>query len=142
MEFPKPWPEQYLREAIADEIELAAVHPKFHSRVSMPSSISMETMLTPDPPKFGTAGWRNARTTPTFALPRWRRTWAAAGPLIAELSLRPWPDDEEGTVSVGYGGGRRNVTESYKDHPSKDAAVMAALVRAAIQACTEARENN
>jgi hypothetical protein len=49
-------------------------------------------------------------------------------------------DLEEGTVSVGNGSRRRDVTESYADHPSKDAAIFAAIVRAAIRVCTEARE--
>jgi hypothetical protein len=134
----KPWDEQYLKEAITDEIALA--YAKLRYRVTMPREVSMETLLTRDAPKYGSMNARHARTTPSYPLPRWRRSWLAAGPLIAELGLRPRPDDEEGTVSVGFGAGRRNVTEAYTDHPSKDAAVMAALVRAAIQAATEARE--
>jgi hypothetical protein len=136
---PKQWDEAYLKEAIADEIELARV--KLRHKVSMPRQVDMETTLTSDAPGYGSLNARFARTTTSYPLPRWRRTWLAAGPLIAELGLRPRPDDEEGNVSVGFGSGRRNVTESYVDHPSKDAAVMAALVRAAIQACTEARDN-
>ena len=73
-------------------------------------------------------------------LPRWRRGWSAAGPLIGELGLSVRTDDEEGTVSVGTGSRRRDVTESYADHPDKDAAIWAAIVRAAIRVCTEARE--
>jgi hypothetical protein len=138
---PKQWDEAYLREAFADEIELARV--KLRHKVSMPRHIDMETTLTPDAPRYGSMNARFARTTPSFPLPRWRRTWLAAGPLIGELGLEIRHDADEGTVSVGVAGGsrRRGVTEAYKDHPSRDAAVMAALVRAAIQAINEARDN-
>jgi hypothetical protein len=138
---PEPWDEKYLRAAIKDEIALAAVHTKFRCRITMPNLVVMETVLTPDPPRYGSLAARHARTTPAWPLPRWRRDWRAAGPLIGELRLAIRNDPDEGTVSVGNGSRRRNVTESYADHPGIDEAVIAAIVRAAIQILTEARES-
>jgi hypothetical protein len=144
IEMPKQWDEQYLRECVDDEIALAAVHPKHRRRVSMPSLITLDTELFPDPPRgnFLMSGGASRQTLST-PLPRWRRDWNAAGPLIGELGLEIRHDPDEGTVSVNVvGGGRRGTTEEYRDHPSRDAAVMAALVRAATKAFIEARDNN
>jgi len=137
---PKPWTDAYLRAAIKDEIELAKA--KMRRRVSMPSLITMMTDLYPDPPRGqGLVSAGAARhTLGATPLPRWRRSWAAAGPLIGELGLEIRHDTDEGSVSVAVAGERRGVAEAYQDHPSVDAAVMAALVRAATKAFTEARD--
>lgn len=132
---PKQWDEAYLRECAEDEIELARLM-RF-GRFAAPAGMTRETVLIPVPAK--NSGFLRspgvARTT--FAavgeLPRWRRDWDAAGSLSTKLGLNTYHDLEEGTVSVSAGGRRRNVTESYEDHPSKDAATWAAIVRAAIQ---------
>lgn len=138
----KQWDDQYLQDAIGDEITLALVHPKIRKRASMPRQPSISTDVFPDPPRFGSMGARHARTTPAFPLPRWRRDWRAAGQLIGELGLEIRHDVDEGTVSVSpVDARRRSVTERYIDHPSKDAAIWTALTRAAIQVCTAAREN-
>lgn len=138
----KQWSDQYLQEAIGDEITLAHVHPKLRKRASMPPHPSIDTDVFPDPPKYGSMGARHARTTPAFPLPRWRRDWRAAGQLIGELGLEIRHDLDEGTVSVSHvDGRRRSITERYMDHPSKDAAIWTALVRSAIQVCTAARGN-
>lgn len=136
----KPWSDEYLQEAIADEIALAAAHPLFRRRVTMPSVLTISVDLYPDPPKSINSFNRHFRTTPTWPLPHWRRDWRAAGVLVGELGLSIRPDEEEGTVSVGTGSRRRDVTEAYADHPDKDAAIRAAIVRAAIRFCTESRE--
>jgi hypothetical protein len=136
----KPWTEAYLRQAFEDEIELASVHPQYRVRkYAMPSTISEVTGIFPAPSRHTHAS-QHSRTTISWPLPHWRRSWNAAGPLIAELGLSVRPDDEEGCVSVGNGSRRRDVTESYADHPSKDAAIFAAIVRAAIRVCAEARD--
>lgn len=136
----KTWTDDYLRAAIKDEIELAKA--KMRRRVSMPSLITMMTDLYPDPPRGGglVSAGAARHTLGATPLPRWRRTWAAAGPLIGELGLEIRHDTDEGAVSVGVAGERRGITEAYRDHPSVDAAVMAALVRAATKAFTEARD--
>lgn len=136
----KPWTDDYLRQAIKDEIELAKA--KMRRRVSMPSLITMMTDLYPDPPRgSGLVSAGAARhTLGASPLPRWRRSWSAAGPLIGELGLEIRHDTDEGLVSVSVAGERRGITEEYREHPSVDAAVMAALVRAATKAFNEARE--
>ncbi len=138
----KPWSDEYLRQAFADEIELAWA--KLRQRYVEPTHLDALADLVPAP-RRGTnllsAGRDRLAFTPEAKpLPRWRRSWSAAGPLIGELGLSVRLDDEEGTVSVGNGNRRRDVTESYADHPNKDAAICAAIVRAAIRVCSEARE--
>lgn len=136
------WTEGYLRQAFADEIELAWA--KLRLRYVAPNPIDPTADLVRAARRGSnllTAGHERLAFAPEVKpLPRWRRSWSAAGPLIGELGLSVRPDDEEGTVSVGNGNRRRDVTESYKDHPNKDAAICAAIVRAAIRVCTEARE--
>lgn len=143
IDIPKPWSEEYIRQAFEDEIELAWA--KMRRRCVAPSPIDPSGDLRPAPRRVGAMGslvhHRLTFANPEPAAPpHWRRSWNAAGPLIAELGLSVRPDDEEGCVSVGNGSRRRDVTESYADHPSKDAAIFAAIVRAAIRVCTEARE--
>jgi hypothetical protein len=136
----RQWEEAYLRQALEEEIELAGVHPQYRvRRYAMPSVISAVASIFPAPSRHTHAS-QHSRTTITPPLPHWRRSWNAAGSLVAEMGLSVRIDLEEGTVSVGNGSRRRDVTESYADHPSKDAAIFAAIVRAAIRVCTEARE--
>lgn len=123
---PKPWTQEYLRTAIRDEVGLARL---LGNTVAMPSVITAVTELIPTKKR----GYQFlAPASSHGALPAWRRSWSAAGPLSTALGLAISHDKEEGTVSAGTGG-RRNVTESYADHPSEDAATMAAIVRAAIR---------
>lgn len=124
---PKPWTQEYLRAAIRDEVGLARL---LGYTVAMPSVFTAVTELIPTKKR----GYQFlAPASSQDALPAWRRNWNAAGPLIGQLGLRVLPDDEDGSVSAGTGG-RRNVTERYEEHPSRDAAIMAAIVRAAILA--------
>jgi len=134
------WPQQYLEEAIDDEIALAnAMHGM---KVSRPSFITTITELTAArPSRTFFTGQNHPRTSGAQRLDQWRRDWRAAGPLIGQLGLVVYADDEDQLVSVGPGGRRRNVTEAYADHPSKDEAVVAAIVRAAIQVLNEARNS-
>lgn len=137
---PKPWSDEYLREAFEDEIKLASVHQHYRTRrYAMPSVMSKVANILPAPSRHTQAA-QHPRTTVTPPLPYWRRSWSAAGHLIGELDLSIRIDADEGTVSVGTGSRRRDVTESYADHPDKDAAICAAIVRAAIRVCTEAHE--
>lgn len=134
------WPQQYLEEAIDDEIALAdAMHGM---KVPRPSFITTITELSATrPSRTFFTGQNHPRTSGAQRLDQWRRDWRAAGPLIGQLGLVVYADDEERLVSVGPGGRRRNVTEAYADHPSKDEAVVAAIVRAAIQVLNEARNS-
>lgn len=138
------WTQKYLKEAITDEIALAAVHPRWNRRYTAPTSPTLETDLAPPARRGGNllsaGGQRLAFSTQPKAPPRWRRNWKAAGELSTELGLNTRHDREEGTVSVGTGNRRRDVTEAYADHPTPDAATWAAIVRAAIQLITEQRE--
>lgn len=139
------WEGQYLEEAFDDEIRLAKVHPKWRRTYQLPGVMAMGESLQPKQRavnNFGSAYAARQMLTDTAPKvpPHWRRRWGAAGPLGTELGLSVKHDLDEGTVSVGYGSGRRCVTESYADHPDKDAATMAAIVRAAIRLCTEMRE--
>jgi len=132
------WEGEYIEQAIADEIELAWL--KHRVRVAPESSYLISaTRLVPVRGTTLLPG--HSRTTPdTWSLPQWRRSWSAAGPLATELGLSIRHDQEEGTVSAGTGSRRRDVTEAYADHPDRDAATMAAIVRASIRMCVEARE--
>ena len=123
------WPQDYLERAIDDEIALAkAMHPG--AKIARPAIASPVTQLTFEYPRrtHGTST-HNARTAPGGYIEQWRRGWQFAGPLIAQFDLRISYDQDEGTVSVGTGGGRRNVTEEIGEHPDKDAATIAAIVR-------------
>lgn len=133
---PQPWTQKYLRDAIRDEVELARA---MDYTVAMPTSITAVMALIPTQQR----GYRfmpPSSQAGLNALPNWRRSWSAAGPLATELALAVVHDLDDGTVSAGAGGRRRNVTEAYADHPSKDAATMAAIVRAAIEVLKAAHE--
>lgn len=141
----KQWEGQYLQEAIEDEIRLAKVHPKWRRTFKAPAVMTLDAPLQLVQRAFNHFGSAHAPRQTLLANapqipPHWRRSWNAAGPLSTELGLSLRHDLEEGTVSVGVGSGRRNVCEAYADHPTPDAAAMAAIVRAAIQMCTEMRE--
>jgi len=141
----KPWDDEYLKDAFADEITLAKIHPKWRRTFKAPAALSLDAPLQPGARATNHFGSANSSRL-TFSTvtpqvpPQWRRSWNAAGPLATELGLSIRHDHDEGAVSVSAGGGRRNVTEVYVDHPSADAAALAAIVRAAIQRLTELRE--
>jgi hypothetical protein len=144
MSMTKEWDEEYLKGAFADEIALAKIHPQWRRTFKAPAALLMDAQLIYSP---RASTHYTGATSPRLMLstkivpvpPLWRRTWDAAGPLSAYLGLSIRYDDEEGAVSVGVGSGRRNVTELYADHPSKDAAACTAIVRAAIQRLTDLR---
>lgn len=141
----KQWEGEYLAEAFDDEIQLAKVHPKWRRTYRAPAVLTLDAPLQLVQRAFNHFGSSHAPRQAfsggvPLVPPHWRRSWSAAGPLSTELGLSVRHDHEEGTVSVGVGSGRRNVCEAYADHPTPDAATMAAIVRAAIQMCTEARE--
>lgn len=141
----KQWDDEYLKDAFADEIALAKLHPKWRRTFKAPSALTLDAPLafvqrTTTHPFSGHNSRLTFSTRAPELPPLWRRSWVAAGPLSTELGLSVRHDQEDGTVSVGVGGGRRNVTEAYADHPSPDAAAMAAIVRAAIQRLTELRD--
>ena len=139
------WEGSYLEGAFADEIRLAKVHPKWRRTYKAPAVVTLDAPLQLVQRAFNHFGSSHVPrqtfigTAPQVP-PHWRRSWNAAGPLSTELGLSVRHDLEEGTVSVGVGSGRRNVCEAYADHPTPDAAAIAAIVRAAIQRLTEARE--
>lgn len=63
------------------------------------------------------------------ALPKWTRDWRACGPLMSEFELDVRFDsdmDRDRVVQVGP------VTVHCSDHPSKERAVMVAVVKAVI----------
>ena len=141
----KQWDDEYLKEAFADEIALAKLHPKWKRTFKAPATLTLDAPLafvqrTTTHPFSGHNSRLTFSTRAPEAPPHWRRSWIAAGPLSTELGLSVRHDQEDGTVSVGVGSGRRNVTETYADHPTADAAAMAAIVRAAIQRLTELRD--
>jgi hypothetical protein len=132
---PKQWDEAYLKQCAEDEIALAQLMRL--GRFAAPAGLTRETVLVPVQAR-GVHHLRGADTARTRLgsigeLPRWRRDWIAAGELSTQLGLSTYHDADEGAVSVSAGGRRRNITERYEDHPSKDAATWAAIVGAAIQ---------
>jgi len=135
------WPQPYLEQAIDDEIELA-IAMAGGGKITRPAYVNSITPLRFDrPTRTHYTSANTPRTNSTNALDQWRRDWRAAGALSTKYGLSIRHDLEEGAVSVGTGNRRRDVTEAYADHPDKDAATMAAIVRAAIQLCAETRES-
>ncbi|CAL60375.1 conserved hypothetical protein [Herminiimonas arsenicoxydans] len=70
--------------------------------------------------------WENATV-----LPKWTRDWQACGPLLAEYELniayQHLPDDPHGkAIHIG------TTIVHISDHPSKERALMFAIVKAAI----------
>lgn len=134
------WTQKYLKEAINDEVELAKLLG--FGKVTRPATLTMYAMLN----RAGAArtghGTLGSDLGGSAPLPQWRRNWSSAGPLIGKLMLKISHDQDEGTVSVGASDRRRNVTEAYADHPSVDAAIWAAIARAAIALLTEMRDSH
>lgn len=126
----KQWEGEYLKQAIADEIEFAKTCG--YKTVDVPP---MPVRTTP------LLAQSRDRLKPATHLPRWRRDWGAAGELIEEFGLSIRLDDEDRTASVGVRGRRLDVTESYDDHPDKAGAIFAAVVGVAIQLRAEQRDN-
>lgn len=134
------WTQKYLKEAIADEIELAKLLG--YGKVTRPPAPTMFTLLSRGgAPRTGHRMLGSDTSSGTSTLPMWRRNWSAAGVLISKLHLQLKHDLDEGTVSAGASDRRRAVTEELKDHPSVDAAIWAAIVRASIQLLTDMRDN-
>jgi hypothetical protein len=136
----KEWTQQYLRECMADEAALAPLLTKWRNRrFTVPSSgLTLTSTLLPAAargrPMTSPGASRLTFSAPAPSLPpAWRRNWEAAGDLSVDLGLTVSHDPEDGSVSVGAGGRRRNVSELYEDHPSKAAATWTAIVRAAVQ---------
>jgi hypothetical protein len=130
MALQKPWPDEYLQQAIADELELAKAGG--YLRIDVPAAPTRTTPLLAQ---------SKDRLKPATHLPRWRRDWNAAGELIEEFNLSIRQDDEDGSVSVGVRGRRLDVTEKYIDHPDKAGAILAAIVGISIQLRAEQRDN-
>jgi hypothetical protein len=135
----KEWTQQYLRECMADEAQLAPLLTKWRGRrfIVPASGLTRTTALQPDArlgrPLISPGMSRLTPSSGTPALPPfWRRDWEPAGDLSVELGLTVSHDQDDGTVSAGKGS-RRSVTERYEDHPTKVAATWAAIVRAAVQ---------
>jgi len=131
------WQHEYLAECVKDEIKLAFLHPKFRRRFNPPIVLTQTAPII-QAARMGHAFSLGGQPRLSFAgaqpspPPCWRRDWSGAGPLQVELGLTIVHDQDEGTVSAGTGNRRRNTTERYCEHPSPDAATMAAIVRAAI----------
>ena len=135
------WTQKYLKEAIADEIALAALLN--YGRLVRPPAPTMYTLLQrASGPRTARGALGSSGDDGTSAIPMWRRNWGAAGWLISKYFLQIKHDTEEGTVSAGASDRRRSVTEAYADHPSVDAATWAAVSRAAIHLLTEMRDSH
>jgi hypothetical protein len=67
----------------------------------------------------------------TQAMPQWTRDWAACGPLIARygIGLRFVADEGSTEPHCVIAG---SSTVRFSDHPSKDRAIMTAIVKAVI----------
>jgi len=129
--------QDYLKKAIAEEREIARLDLRV--RTTMPGGLG----LSIDSNVYLMTGARGSGSgiRTSEILPKWRRHPRAAGALAIKHSLNIRHDPEvEYAVTVGYGTGRRGVTEFYGAHPSIEFATMAAIVRAAIQKLTEERD--
>ena len=134
------WTQKYLKEAMADEVALAGLL-KF-GKCKLPARPSMfDPIVRVSAARAGHGTLGSGLGGSAALIPQWRRNWSSAGPLIGKLALKIGHDHDEGTVSVGASDRRRSVTEAYADHPSVDAAIWAAITRAAIQLLTDARDS-
>lgn len=103
--------EEYFRSCVARERELAHLLGYHNIEEFYESAGSL---------------WEGAKK-----LPKWTRDWKACGPLIAEYELTitygQEPNDARGkTVHVG------TIIVHFSDYPTKDQAVMYAIVKAVI----------
>ena len=129
--------QDYLKKAIAEEREIARLDLRV--RTTMPGGLG----LSIDSNVYLMTGARGSGSgiRTSEILPKWRRHPRAAGALAIKHALNIRHDPEgEYAVTVGYGTGRRGVTEYYGAHPDREFATMAAIVRAAIQKLTEQRD--
>ena len=137
----KTWTQEYLKEAMRDEIALAALLN--HGKCKMPARPTMyEPVVRISAARIGHGTLGSSWGDNPAPIPQWRRNWSSAGSLISKLALKISNDTDEGTVSVGASDRRRSVTEAYADHPSVDAAIWAAITRAAIALLTEMRDSH
>ena len=129
--------QDYLKKAIAEEREIARLDMRV--RTTMPGGLGLSIDSNVYAMTGSTGSGYGLRTTQI--LPKWRREPRAAGALAIKYALNIRHDPEgEYAVTVGYGTGRRGVTEYYGAHPDREFATMAAIVRAAIQKLTEERD--
>lgn len=129
----KQWDDEYLTQAVKEEIEVARLDLRV--RGVKPAGVHFDVNVYQS--KAPGSGYGMAMAP---ILPKWRREPRAAGALAIKHALNIRHDHEEHSVTVGYGAGRRGVTEHYGAHPDRGAATMAAIVRAALQLLTEQRE--
>lgn len=133
----KQWDNEYLKCVIAEEREIARLD--LSARTSAPGGLGLSIDSNVYLMTAGAGSGSGIRTSEI--LPKWRRDPRAAGALAIKHALNIRHDPEvEYAVTVGYGTGRRGVTEYYGAHPDREAATMAAIVRAAIQKLTEERD--
>ncbi|WP_306393426.1 hypothetical protein [Telluria beijingensis] len=126
--------QDYLKKALAEEREIARLDLRV--RTSTPGGLGLSIESNLYLVTGGTSSGHGLRSSEI--LPKWRRHRTAAGALAIKHMLNIRHDLEvEYAVTVGYGAGRRGVTEFYGAHPSIEFATMAAIVRAAIQKLTE-----
>ena len=126
----------YLKKAIAEEREVAQLD--LRARTSAPGGLGLSIDSNVYLMTAGAGSGSGIRTSEI--LPKWRRDPRAAGALAIKHALNIRHDHEEHSVTVGYGTGRRGLTEFYGAHPDREAATMAAIVLAAIQMLTEKRD--
>lgn len=132
----QPYDQPYLKTAIAEEREIARLD--LRARTSVPGGLGLSIDSNVYLLTGGANGGNGIRTSEI--LPKWRRDPRAAGALAIKHALNIRHDQEEFTVSVGYGPGRRAVVEHYAAHPDLAAATMAAITRATLQKLTEERD--
>lgn len=112
----------YLRGVVDDEVRLG--HLLRWTNIDVPPKLVPNLWLWGSRGETGLAA-RIAHTV----LPRWRRDWAGAGELMArcDLGILQGPD----TVAVSARSGAPAVVR-FADHPTRDAAIRAAMCQAAI----------
>lgn len=112
----------YLRAVFDDESRLG--------RLLRWGDIEVPRELTPNGWLWGNRGEQGlaARMARTY-LPRWRRDWSSAGSLIAPCGLNILQGDDTVAVTARTGPA---VVAVCADYPSRDAALWAAICKAAI----------
>lgn len=112
----------YLRAVFDDEVQLG--HLLRWGRIDLPKD------LTPNAWLWGNRGETglSARMARTY-LPRWRRDWNSAGSLVVRCGLNIQQGEQTVAVTARTGPA---VVLAFADYPSQDAAIWAAMCKAAI----------
>ena len=99
------WDDEYLKDAFADEIALAKIHPAWRRTYKTPATLTLDAPLV-YMPRTTTHPFSGHNSRLTFSTktpelpPHWRRSWSAAGPL-STYPRTPTASSRTGSTGAG-----------------------------------------